>query len=108
MFLALFTGPALMDGVKLYKKTENLWQVSRRTSTSHSFRLRHISFFLGITKVATEVLDKSTNTAFVIQNGNNSNSDAVVVSLLQIIMDPYFRTLKGFCTLIDKEWIQNR
>ncbi|KAH3743660.1 Myotubularin 1 [Pelomyxa schiedti] len=30
---------------------------------------------------------------------------AQLVSLAQIMLDPYFRTLRGFCILIEKEWI---
>ncbi len=38
---------------------------------------------------------------------NWSGKDAVTqtVTLAQIMVDPYYRTLTGFCTLIEKEWM---
>lgn len=32
--------------------------------------------------------------------------DMLISSLVQIIVDPYFRTINGMMVLIDKEWVQ--
>lgn len=30
--------------------------------------------------------------------------DGIISSLMQIIVDPYYRNMAGFCSLIDKDW----
>lgn len=41
----------------------------------------------------------------VLQEGEGRDMCAVVSSLTQIILDPYFRTINGFQSLIQKEWV---
>lgn len=41
----------------------------------------------------------------LIQCQNGKDASSVLSSLAQIISDPYYRTFKGFQTLIYKEWI---
>lgn len=43
----------------------------------------------------------------ILQNGGpEHDDDYLLVSLVQILIDPYFRTIEGFCKLIDKDWVQ--
>jgi len=46
-------------------------------------------------------------TALIIENSPNNDDDVVIVSLLQICLDHYYRTFNGFCALIEKEWAEN-
>ena len=34
------------------------------------------------------------------------NRTAQIVSLVELIMDPYYRTIHGFCSLVEKEWVE--
>jgi hypothetical protein len=40
--------------------------------------------------------------------GVNNWGHIVVASVAEIIMDPYYRTLEGFCVLIEKDWVSLR
>lgn len=46
------------------------------------------------------------SSAIIIENSSN-NDDAVLACLVQICLDPHYRTYDGFCGLIHKEWIEN-
>jgi len=66
----------------------------------------------------TKILDQAISHSFDVVNalssgrsvlvqsgGSGFETDAVIASLAQIILDPYYRTFDGFCVLLDKEWI---
>ncbi len=40
--------------------------------------------------------------------GPGYETDSTLSSLVQIIIDPYYRTLEGFAVLLDREWIHFR
>nr|XP_018912403.1 PREDICTED: myotubularin-related protein 10-B [Bemisia tabaci] len=41
----------------------------------------------------------------VLQESDGRDISCVIASLTQIIMDPYFRTINGFQSLVQKEWV---
>ena len=42
---------------------------------------------------------------FVVPEVEGRDLSALVASLVQILLDPYFRTLAGFQSLVEKEWV---
>ncbi len=54
--------------------------------------------------IAVTLLDKGNN--FVsIENWSGRDSVTQLVTLIQLCMDPFYRTITGFCVLIEKEWM---
>ncbi|CAG9791071.1 unnamed protein product [Diatraea saccharalis] len=47
----------------------------------------------------------SNNVTVVLQEGDGVDYCAVVSSLTQLMLDPHFRTISGFQSLIQKEWV---
>lgn len=45
------------------------------------------------------------NTSVVLMEENCSDLCCVIASLVQVIIDPHFRTISGFQSLIQKEWV---
>ncbi|KRT82663.1 hypothetical protein AMK59_3380, partial [Oryctes borbonicus] len=45
------------------------------------------------------------NSTVVLQEGNGRDMNCVISSLIQLILDPHWRTIRGFQSLIQKEWI---
>eukprot|EP01125_Pyxidicula_operculata_P010105 TRINITY_DN3328_c1_g4_i3.p1 TRINITY_DN3328_c1_g4~~TRINITY_DN3328_c1_g4_i3.p1 ORF type:complete len:2281 (+),score=534.60 TRINITY_DN3328_c1_g4_i3:9-6851(+) len=80
------------DLLFLYHNVENKWDV-------------HVKSMFKATLKAIDILTSNKN--LLIQNGGpNYNGDSILSCLVQLCLDKYYRTLKGFCTLIDKEWVQ--
>jgi len=47
-----------------------------------------------------------TSPCIMIQNGGPKyGCDVLIAALLQVSLEPYYRTKKGFCVLVDKEWV---
>lgn len=58
-------------------------------------------------KYSTEIsiLMKNDGETIVLQETNGRDMCCVISCLVQLLLDPYWRTLNGFQTLIQKEWI---
>ena len=65
--------------------------------------LFYVSLCLRYSNEAAEIL-RSGSTC-VLQESRGRDLCCVVSSLTQILLDPYFRTIDGFQSLIQKEWI---
>ncbi|CAH0558932.1 unnamed protein product [Brassicogethes aeneus] len=63
-----------------------------------------VSTCLGFAVEAADCLHKKVTTV-VLQEGNGQDTNCIISSLCQIILDPYFRTKPGFQSLIQKEWV---
>ena len=42
---------------------------------------------------------------YIIAEGESRDTSAIISSLAQLIMDPYYRTIHGFQSLVQKEWV---
>ncbi|KAK9696489.1 Myotubularin-like phosphatase domain [Popillia japonica] len=45
------------------------------------------------------------NCTVVLQEGSGRDMNCVISSLIQLILDPHWRTIRGFQSLIQKEWV---
>ena len=48
---------------------------------------------------------ETTTASILIHCSDGWDRTAQLSAISQILLDGYFRTIKGFCTLVDKEWI---
>ncbi|CAG4955668.1 unnamed protein product [Parnassius apollo] len=83
----------------------NFWlQDSQYYSILDSSRwLRYVANCLAFADDAASHL--TANVTVVLQEGDGVDYCAVVSCLTQLLIDPYFRTISGFQSLIQKEWI---
>lgn len=65
--------------------------------------LRYVSNCISFADEAAQHL--CNNVTVVLQEGDGVDYCAVVSSLTQMLVDPYFRTISGFQSLIQKEWV---
>ena len=77
---------------KLYKlgKDEKKW-------------LKQISLLIQYSKIISDLLYKGKQILIHCNEGYDYTS--ILSSIVQIILEPYYRTLRGFAVLIEKEWI---
>ncbi|XP_073960257.1 myotubularin-related protein 10-B-like isoform X2 [Choristoneura fumiferana] len=65
--------------------------------------LRHVARCIAFADDAARHL--AGNVTVVLQEGDGVDYCAVVSCLTQLLVDPYFRTISGFQSLIQKEWL---
>ncbi|XP_062530597.1 myotubularin-related protein 10-A isoform X3 [Bombyx mori] len=65
--------------------------------------LRHVATCLALADEAAHHLAR--NVTVVLQEGEGVDYSAVVSSLTQLLLEPHWRTLVGFQSLVQKEWL---
>ncbi|CAH7333861.1 myotubularin-related protein 10 [Phodopus roborovskii] len=83
-----------------FEETEEKW-LSSLESTRW---LEYIRAFLQHSAELVYILD-SQHLSVVLQEEEGRDLSCLVASLVQVMMDPYFRTITGFQSLIQKEWV---
>jgi myotubularin-related protein 6/7/8 len=65
--------------------------------------LKHIrTMLMGAKKVAAEMIEKKS---VLVHCSDGWDRTAQLVALAQIMLDPFFRTIRGFCILVEKDWL---
>lgn len=65
--------------------------------------LNQLSSIMQLTAATVDLIDDGASVMFCLEDG--SDITAQVVSLAQICLDPHYRTIEGFQTLVEKEWL---
>ncbi|KAJ8672661.1 hypothetical protein QAD02_003920, partial [Eretmocerus hayati] len=65
--------------------------------------LKYASYCLQKSAEACEQLEKGV--PVILQEGTGRDVCCILSSLIQLLMDPHFRTITGFQTLLQKEWV---
>ncbi|XP_033198188.1 myotubularin-related protein 10-B [Bombus vosnesenskii] len=65
--------------------------------------LKHVSYCLQKAVEACEHLHLGFSV--ILQEGAGTDLCCIVSSLVQLLLDPYFRTINGFQSLLQKEWV---
>lgn len=83
-------------------------QSHRLVDTEHALALgvwkQLVARYLQVARDLAEGL-KSGRVCMVLQSGGRDyGTDALLATLLQVLLDPHCRTVRGFATLIEKEW----
>ncbi|XP_046474345.1 myotubularin-related protein 10-B isoform X1 [Neodiprion pinetum] len=65
--------------------------------------LRSVSYCLEKSVEASDCL--SAGTSVILQEGESRDLCCVISSLIQLLLDPYYRTITGFESLLQKEWV---
>lgn len=66
--------------------------------------LSHISEIIKATVISVSLVDEQRATV-VTHCSDGWDRTSQIVSLAELCLDPYFRTIRGFCILIEKEWL---
>ncbi|CAL8081456.1 unnamed protein product [Orchesella dallaii] len=65
--------------------------------------LNQLSSIMQLTAATVDLIDEGASVMFCLEDGSDITTQ--VVSLAQICLDPHYRTIEGFQTLIEKEWL---
>nr|XP_020015465.1 myotubularin-related protein 10 [Castor canadensis] len=83
-----------------FEETEEKW-LSSLESTRW---LEYVRVFLKHSAELVYMLE-SKHLSIVLQEEEGRDLSCLVASLVQVMMDPYFRTITGFQSLVQKEWV---
>ncbi|KAM6943593.1 myotubularin-related protein 10 [Xenentodon cancila] len=83
-----------------FEDTEERWL----SSIENSRWLEYVRTFLKISAEVVYYLD-GKNTSVILQEEEDRDLDCVVSSLVQLMLDPHNRSLIGFQSLVQKEWV---
>lgn len=70
--------------------------------------LHYVSMCLKVSMTAVRIITGQVGggpRTVVLQEGNGQDMNCVVAGLIQVLLDPYARTMHGFQSLLQKEWI---
>lgn len=62
-----------------------------------------IKTLLDVANMLCERMDDGSSVMVALEDGWDLT--AQVVALAELMMDPYYRTIEGFCVLIEREWL---
>lgn len=99
--------PHLKDA---FTKFANCCQDTEQSSSNFLSKLESIDWF-GMVRAALSTaivvanLNHRENKPVVVHGQTGWDNTALVVALAQLLIDPYYRTIKGFEILIEKEWL---
>eukprot|EP01134_Creolimax_fragrantissima_P001748 CFRG1748T1 len=91
----------LVDVCHIHNATTSQWL----SGIYSSGWLSHIKTILNATCLMTRAMDVE-GASIVLHCSDGWDRTAQLSSLTQLCLDPYYRTIKGFISLICKEWIQ--
>ncbi|XP_054997361.1 myotubularin-related protein 10 [Sorex araneus] len=83
-----------------FEETEEKWF----SSLENTRWLEYVRTFLKHSAELVYVLE-GRHLSVVLQEEEGRDLSCVVASLIQVMLDPYFRTITGFQSLIQKEWV---
>ncbi|KAM9092581.1 myotubularin-related protein 10 isoform 5-T9 [Megaptera novaeangliae] len=83
-----------------FEETEEKWL----SSLENTRWLEYVRAFLKHSAELVYMLE-SKRLSVVLQEEEGRDLSCIVASLVQVMLDPYFRTITGFQSLIQKEWV---
>ncbi|XP_053282214.1 myotubularin-related protein 10 [Pleuronectes platessa] len=83
-----------------FEESEERWL----TSIENSRWLEHVRAFLKHSAEIVYTLD-GKNSSVILQEEEDRDLNCVVSSLVQLMLDPQYRSLTGFQSLVQKEWV---
>ncbi|XP_058485743.1 myotubularin-related protein 10 isoform X1 [Solea solea] len=83
-----------------FEESEERWL----TSVENSRWLEHVRAFLKQSAEIVYCLD-GKNVSVILQEEEDRDLNCVVSSLVQLMLDPQYRSLAGFQSLVQKEWV---
>ncbi|KAF2073570.1 hypothetical protein CYY_005119 [Polysphondylium violaceum] len=89
---------------KLYSLSQNLEASNWLSILDDTAWLEHIYQLINSAHMVVELVDKK-GTSVLTHCSDGWDRTSQLVSLSQLLLDPYYRTIKGFQILIEKEWL---